>query len=323
MRKGNQNPYLFIVGCPRSGTTLLRRMLDAHSDLAITRETHWIPDFFEKRDGLTPEGRVTRELIPKLLGHSEFSKLGIAREQLEALIKSNEPPSYATFVTGIFDLYGRLQGKRLVGDKTPGYVRKLRTLHTLWPKARFLHLIRDGRDVCLSAISWKKKTASLAKRFPTWSEDPVSTAAVWWKWNVRLGLEAGQEFGPGLYYEMRYESLVADPAGQTKALCKFLSVPYEESMLRFHEGRTKSEDDLDAKHAWLPITPGLRDWRQQMDPEDLQRFEAAAGDLIKELGYSRAILRPEQRAREQASLIYQAFTQDALSRRGRLLPKSW
>ena len=64
-------------------------------------------------------------------------------------------------------------------------------------------------------------------------------------------------------------------------------MPYADTMLEFHEGRTKTKPGLDAKRAWLPITSGLRDWRSEMPTEDLERFEAAAGDLLDELGYER------------------------------------
>lgn len=320
---GTQNPYLFIVGCPRSGTTLLRRLINAHPGVAITRETHWLPAFYRKRNGLTPEGLVTPELIPKLLEDSDFAKLRVGRKQLEKLIKSSEPTSYASFVTAVFNLYGQAQGKALVGDKTPGYVRNLGVLHNLWPRARFVHLIRDGRDTCLSAINWKDKAASLARRFPTWSEDPVSTAAVWWKWHVELGREAGRQLGQDLYYEMRYESLVTDAEKECRALCEFLDVPYAESMLHFHEGRTKTDPGLSAKAAWLPITPGLRDWKSQMTAEDVGRFEAAAGDLLEELGYPRAVPHLQREVLEHASLIYETFIQDAHSRQDRSLPKIW
>ena len=78
------NPYVFIVGGTRSGTTLLQRMVDAHPDLAVIHETHWIPRFYEERIGLTPGGMVTTELVAKLLDDRRFGKLGIAREDLEA-----------------------------------------------------------------------------------------------------------------------------------------------------------------------------------------------------------------------------------------------
>lgn len=317
----SQNPYLFIVGCPRSGTTLLQRMVDAHPHIAIPPESHWIAKWFEKRRGLTPEGFVTPELVFRLFEYPRFSQLKISREELEALIKSDEPLSYATFVSEIFDLYGKAQGKPLVGDKTPSYARSLRTLHALWPKARFVHLIRDGRDVCLSYIGWEKfnKRASL---FATWNEDPVTTVALWWKCHVRSAREVGSTLSPDLYFEIRYESLVTHPADECKALCAFLDVPYDGAMLRFHEGRLRTEPGLSAKTAWLPITPGLRDWRSQMPREDVERFEAVGGDLLDELGFTRAFPQLSSERVKRASIMHELFTQDFRSR-GHLLPEAW
>ena len=144
------NPYVFIVGCPRSGTTLFRHILDAHPTITITPEAHWIPKWFEERKGLTREGMVTPELIPQLLEHPKFALLRIGRAELLTLVKDGRPVDYASFVTGIFDLYGKAKAKELAGNKTPDSVRRMGTLHTLWPQARFIHLIRDGRDVALS-----------------------------------------------------------------------------------------------------------------------------------------------------------------------------
>ena len=316
-----ENPYVFIVGCARSGTTLLQRVVDAHPQIAIIHETHWITRFFEKRTGLTAEGLVTAELITRLLEHPRFYKFGMGRQDLEGLIASGEPVSFSSFVTGIFDLYGKAKGKCLVGDKTPPYVRSLPLLHTLWPKAKYVHLIRDGRDVGLSVMNWKKGDR-LVGRFSTWTEDPLSTAAIWWKRNVRLGREGGNSLGPDLYYEIRYESLITQPADECGKLCAFLGLPYEGAMLRFHEGRTSAKPGLDAKRAWLPITPGLRDWRSHMPAEDVERFEAAAGDLLDELGYPRAFPHPRPEALRHASRIRDLFTQDARSRR-RMLPEQW
>src|SRR5579883_3512400 len=100
------NPYLFIVGCARSGTTLLQRLLNAHPRLAIIHETHWIPVFFRDRIGLTPEGLITPELIPRLLDHERFrkrfTKVGIGKKELEGLLKSGAAVSFADFVSGLF-----------------------------------------------------------------------------------------------------------------------------------------------------------------------------------------------------------------------------
>src|SRR5260370_21341958 len=99
------------------------------------------------------DGLVTAELVSELLAHNKFALFGLGREALMLLAGSGQPISYASFVTGIFDLYGKAEGKELVGNKTPSFVRKIRTLHALWPQARVVHLVRDGRDVCLSMIN--------------------------------------------------------------------------------------------------------------------------------------------------------------------------
>ena len=193
-RAGSVNPYLFIVGCARSGTTLLRRMVDAHPLVAIPREQHWLPKWFEQRKGVTPEGFVTPEIVSELIKYEKFVRMCIGREDLERLLGSGDPVKYSYFVSSVFDLYGQAQGKSLVGDKTPAYVDSIPTLHVLWPNAKFVHLIRDGRDVCLSVMNWKR-AGRTAGRYH-WEEDPVSTTALWWERKVRLGQEAGLPLGP-------------------------------------------------------------------------------------------------------------------------------
>jgi sulfotransferase family protein len=317
---GSVNPYVFVVGCPRSGTTLLQRMLDAHPDLAVINETLWITRQADRRKGVTREGFVTSELVSRLFEYPRFRRLDIPREEVERLLDSDDPVSYPRFVSGIFDLYGRSRGKRLVGDKSPGYVREMATLHALWPEAKFIHLIRDGRDVWLSVTGWKKADRSVGQ-FATWSQDPVATTALWWERSVRLGREAGASLNTTLYHEVRYEDLVADPGRECGALCDFLGLSYDEAMLRFYEGRTRDlEPGLPSKRAWLPPTPGLRDWRAQMPAEDLERFEAVAGDLLDELGYPLA--GPRMQTDGEAARIRSAFTEDARAR-GRALPGRW
>jgi hypothetical protein len=231
------------------------------------------------------------------------------------LVETLEPVSYARFMSGVFDLYGEGQGKRLVGDKTPEYAKDVPTLHALWPEAKFVHLIRDGRDVCLSILNFERPDRSTASRFATWDEDPLSTTALWWESHVRLAREAGASLGPVLYHEIRYESLLAQPEDECRALCAFLGIPYDGAMLRYHEGRTRHEPGLDAKAAWLPITSGLRDWRSEIPAEDLERFEAIVGDLLSELGYPRAFPHPREEAMRHASRIRESFRQDPRARR--------
>ncbi len=316
------NPLVFIVGCARSGTTLLQRLVDAHPQIAITPEMHWITDYFRQGKWLSPEGRVTPEQVCSMIENQKrFRQFEFSPEEFQGLLDSGQPVPYVTFLNGIFALYGKRKGKPLVGNKTPAYVRRIPTLHALWPQAKFVHLIRDGRDVALSVLNWYHADRT-AGRYSTWAEDPVSTTALWWKRKVRLGLQGGQALPPDLYYEIHYGALVAQPEDECAKLCAFLGMPYDSAMLRFHEGRTRTKPGLDAKKAWLPVTPGLRDWRSQMRPEDVERLEAAAGDLLDELGYPRAFARPSPDAMKQASRIRELFTRD-LHVREEVLPECW
>ena len=313
------NPFLFIVGCPRSGTTLLRRIVDAHPDVAITKETHWIVQLLGEGHPASTDAPVTPELLEGLLSHKRFARLELDPRRLEHLVAQEEPVSYAELVTAVYDLFGELHGKRLVGDKTPRYVRHIPTLHGLWSQAKFVHLIRDGRDVCLSVQSWDKDKRFVT-RISTFEEDPVSTIALWWEQLVRLGREAGAELPADLYHEVRYERLVAEPTRECRKLCDFLGLPYDERMLRFHEGRTKDDPGLDAKSAWRPITPGLRSWRTEMAGGDIERFEAVAGDLLGELGYLRGAPEPAPVARTQAEAVRDSYVREAGRQR---LPRHW
>jgi Sulfotransferase family len=316
-----RNPYVFIVGCPRSGTTLLRRMLDAHPELAITPETHWIPEWFEERRGVDREGNVTRELVRGLLESARFKKLRISDDDVWEVFEHGGPVSYGRFVTHIYERFGSHRGKPLVGDKTPGYTRAISTLHHLFPQAKFIHLIRDGRDVCLSATTWHQ-VGRLKRRFPSWHEDPVPTAALWWELHMRLARDAETRLEPHLYHEMRYEELVSKPSETCTTLCSFLGLPYSDTMTRFHEGRTKKDPALGSNKQWLPPTPGLRDWRTQMAARDVQLFEAVAGDLLQELGYPRAFNSVAADILERAAVVRDAFTRD-LRARGWTLPERW
>ena len=297
------NPCVFIVGCPRSGTTLFRHIVSAHPHIVITPEAQWIPVWFEERKGLTRDGLVTPELIPELLAHDKFALFRLGSEDLLSLVGNGQPISYASFVTGIFNLYGKARSKELVGNKTPDSVRRMGTLRALWPEARFVHLIRDGRDVALSLMDWPSVRNKKPGTFPTWKDDPVSTSALWWELNVRWGREDGEWLGPELYREMRYESLVAHPAEECAALCDFLGLEYDEAMLQYHEAFEEADASPGVGHDRQPITSGLRNWRSQMPADDVERFEAAAGALLDELGYPRAFAHPRPVAVEHSSQV--------------------
>jgi hypothetical protein len=316
------NPYVFLVGAARSGTTLLQRMLDAHSQLAVVNETYWLPRRFWERAGLTEAGIVTEALLPKLLDSPKFSRMEVSEQDLRRLLSEEQPVRYERFVARIFDLYAARQGKPLAGDKTPGYVRRMRRIHELWPRARFVHIVRDPRDVCLSMLDWRSGERT-AGRYGTWEADPVLSSALYWRMSVGVGREAGEVLGPHLYHEVRYENLVDHADRELERICEFLSLPYTDAMTRYHEGKTRPQKPgRSSKAQWLPATAGLRDWRTQLRASDVELIEAAAGELQTSLGYQSQHERFTQATRERVSAVKATFTQGALAI-DRTLPRDW
>jgi len=283
MKSSNRNPYLFVVGCPRSGTTLLQRMLDHHPQLAVANDSHFIPRAIEEVPiGVDPP--LTPELVEWVRTYRRFYRLGLSDAAVDQA--ATKAHTYREFVSALYTEYGRLRGKILAGEKTPNYDRYLPRLHSLFPWARTIHIIRDGRDVALSALEWARKDKGPG-RFELWSEEPVAVCALWWRWHVSTGRWDGAVLESSRYCEVRYEALVRRPDAVLSRIVDFLDLPFSHQMVTFYEGKTRFKPGLSAKRAWLPPTPGLRDWRTQMNERDVELFEALAGDLLSTLGYER------------------------------------
>jgi hypothetical protein len=284
----NTNPFLFVVGCPRSGTTLLQRMLDNHPSLAVANDTHFIPRVVEDVPlGVDPP--LTPELVERVRTYKRFYRMELENAAVYGAAKRSG--TYREFVSALYSEYGRLRGKPLAGEKTPDYVRRIPFLQALFPWAKTIHIIRDGRDVALSALEWAREDKGPG-RLNLWWEEPVAVSALWWRWQVETGRRDGRELGPNLYHEVKYEDLIAHPETLLRELAGFLKLSFSSDMLAYHEGKVRREPGLSAKKAWLPPTSGLRNWRARMPERDLELFEALAGDTLSELGYEHGAGKP-------------------------------
>lgn len=277
-----QNPYVFVVGCPRSGTTLLQRMLDNHPQLTVANDTHFITRAAKKVLRKNPTPALTAELVEAVLTYRRFYRMGLDKNDVRAVAR--DCPSYAEFVSRLYTLRGTQQKKLLSGEKTPDYCRQIPILHGLFPNARFVHIIRDGRNTALSTLNWATASKGPGK-WPLWNEDPVGTCALWWRWQAGKGQHDGNLVDKQRFYQVRYEDLVEAPELQLQAIAEFLDIPYSDSMANYHTGKTRHSPGLSAKKAWLPPVKNLRDWRKDMSAEDTGVFEGIAGKLLRENGY--------------------------------------
>ena len=277
------SPYVFVVGCSRSGTTLLQRMLDNHPMLTVANDTHFIPRAIK---GSTPGANppLTAELVETVRRYHRFHRLGLAYSAVDRAPRRAD--TYGDFVRALYGELAKSKGKPLAGEKTPDYVKQLLLLHGLFPQAKMIHIIRDGRDVALSVLDWAHEKKGPG-RLELWKQNPLATCALWWSGMVGSGRKQGRQIGPDHYYEVRYEDLVANPGPELRRIADFLDLPYSPSMLAYHEGKARSDPGLSAKKAWLPPTAGLRDWRSAMEQADIELFEALAGEQLVDLGYER------------------------------------
>ena len=140
-------PAAFVVGVNRSGTTLLRMMLDAHPELTMPPETHFVPELIDVAEA----GEATPEaLLATITKQREWGDFGLTEEQLLDAFGAIEPLNAGDALRAFYALYAERIGKPRWGEKTPIYVKSIRKIHRALPEARFVHVIRDGRDVALS-----------------------------------------------------------------------------------------------------------------------------------------------------------------------------
>jgi hypothetical protein len=284
-------PAPFIGGATRSGTTLLRLMLDAHPDVAIPSETHFVPAMISR----VVDGPATaEELTAVATGHARWGDFGLDAAEYQARVTALEPLTAADAIRAFYRLYAEQQGKRRWGDKTPGYIRKTQPIQRVLPEARFVHMIRDGRDVALSVLPLNFGPATVAE-----------AAELWVK---RVSTGRRQARAANHYTEVTYEDLIADTEATLRRVCDFIDLDFDPAMLAYHErasdrlaekardlpkegGRTQPAAARVASHALAseaPRSDRIGRWRREMAPADVATYERIAGPLLAELGYELA-----------------------------------
>jgi hypothetical protein len=288
-----RRPLPVIVGCPRSGTSLLAVMLDSHPELAVPPETSFL-GAVALLQGSSPDVRreffnlVTADRIPI----SNWSDFGLDRATLWRRLEDIEPFTVGAGLRAFYALYAEVQGKPRYGEKTPGYVFLLPQIAALLPEAHFIHVIRDPGD---TALSWRK----------TWFAPSVDLRVLGEAW--RKHVEAGQRAQALVphYVELRFEDLVRDPERELRRLCGYLALAWDPLMLDYRaqgaarlsrlQGRLHAHGAMIAReertriHANLTRAPDadrLDVWRREMTPAERRLLEEAAGPLVGALGYA-------------------------------------
>jgi len=278
---------IFIVGTPRSGTTLLRLLLNSHPELAIPDETN-IMAWLYKKPG------KPRLLLPRASDAGNLTTafgMNLAAEY-DGLRRQKRPRSRRDKVAWFFESYAHQRGKQYWGDKTPGHARYARELKDLFPESTIVFMLRDPRAVVASFLRYKASTRRTESDF--WICDTIEEAVESYRRYIRPAIN----FAEHLEF-IRYEDLVTHPLNTLQQVCRKLGIEFAPEMLEagrsseseFFEGTSKRRGALpEWKGAALgTIDPKLADnWRHELSADQIAYTSGELSEFLSRFGYVHA-----------------------------------
>jgi hypothetical protein len=274
------NPF-FIIGSGRSGNTLLRAILTSHSKISIPPESYVIAAVARKYQTLNYLS--WKDLVEVIIGEFEAKPQFLSWEINFAPLygsllnlKKNEK-SLATIIDKIYCYYGeqKFGSLELWGDKTPLNTLNLSWLDRIFKKAKYIHIIRDGRDVVHSYLNMGRFSCI---------EDAC------WRWNksIELATAFGKHKGHDRYMEIRYENFVIQAETEIKKICSYLNIDYEEEMFLYHQKIENLGDTKQAHHTNLkkPVNPdSIGKWKKNLSSSQKIDVQRLLKDNLIKLGY--------------------------------------
>jgi len=270
---------IFVVGMPRSGTTLLSAMLDAHSQIAISPETHF---YTHCQPSATDSNGRLAEAWEWLQQQPGVQDLGLSKDELERIWRGvSTAPSAAPpdLLQALLSTYAERTGAEAWGEKTPDHLAHVPEMFEDFPRAVVLAIVRDPRDVCLSL------------RGLPWNYDSPPESA--WKWRrYARRTERYAELFSSQFREVRYEQLLETPERVLRDVLNWIGAPFEEGVLSFHRGensRAGLTQEPWKRKAARPIDPSNKEkWKGQMSPAERWIIQEITGKYLRKKGYEPA-----------------------------------
>jgi sulfotransferase family protein len=257
---------IFLAGPSRSGKTLMRWILSTHPRIAVSRRTELWPRFAERFGDLARPENLDR-CLAAMARRSQIAALGVDLDELREVFVAGDT-TYPRLFALLHERYAARLGKTRWGDQSPGNERFADEVMAAYPDARFLHLVRDPRDV----------VAAERERRPG-RPGVTGAATTAWLRSIRLA-ERNAERHAGAYLLVRYEALVADPAGVMREACTFLDEAFDPTMT-----------ELDGVERYRDIEGGAIStafvfaYRRTLEPWDVAAIQRAAACEMMRLGY--------------------------------------
>jgi len=266
----------FVFGCPRSGTSLLSRMLHWHPRLAVPYESHVLTQFTDLVPSYRRLGR--REGIERLVGDilstHDFRYWDPVPDR-RAITAEVEELDIVEILSSIVGVWARQIGKERWGEKTPGHLFHWDRIQGRYPDAKIVHIVRDPRDV---ALSWIKVRFGVKTFY---------MAASRWRLYLEEVSRVKELVGPRRLHEVKYEDLLENPESELRTICEFLGESYSDRMLSFHENRaaygTDAVNESNLKKPLLTRNSGK--WATELSPAAVELVESVTGDWLLRYGY--------------------------------------
>ena len=271
---------IFIIGTERSGSNLLRLILNAHSHICVPHPPHIVRYFspLERCYGDLNDDARMRRLIHQVLRLVQWHihPWDVVLDP-EAILRTARPRNVFGVYAACYDQYLAASGKRRWACKSTFMIDHAPAILARYPDARLIWLVRDPRDVAVSSQQ------SVFNPF-----HPCFTARLWAR-QQRIGLDLEHSTIAGQVFRLHYESLIAAPEGAVPQLCQFLDEPFEAGMLRYfdtEDARSGSRLSESWRNVGLPIlSKNAGKYRKQLSQHDIRLVEAEAGAVMASLGY--------------------------------------
>ena len=269
----------FILGAPRSGTSLIARMLNSHSDIAVPDETKIFQTFvplLPLYGDLRQPGRLQR-LVADVVAWRWVRRLPNP-PHCDAVLERVARPELGAVFEAVLSVWAEQQGKACWGDKTPNNLYFWPFIEASFPRAAIVHIVRDGRDVALSQIKAPFGPKTIAMAAERWVEFVKRIRAI------------GERFGSNRYVEIRYEDLLARPLATITQVLQLIGEPFDPAVLQFHmDARPVDTDPVNDANIQRPLqTDNSGKWKSVVERRKVEVFESIGGAMLEACGYPRA-----------------------------------
>ncbi len=256
------NNPIFIVGSGRCGTSMLLQIINRFSGVSIPAESHFIPSLYRKYGDNYLDDNAILSLLADIKSSRYVSDWDFKFNDC-AIISNVHRKTYSGVIRSLYECYAGQKGKARWGDKTPSYLKDLVLLSKCFPDAKFIHIVRDGRDCALSVMKC------------AWGPMNLYKAALWWTNSMLKGkeqidlLRKNREDFAEIYKEFKYEDMIRLPESNLRELFEFIGESFDSKLLENYEINRNN----------------VYKWKSEFNENDKELFESVAGDVLRGYGY--------------------------------------